>query len=159
MPATPKPPGQRRRRNAGQGQWQELPASGRKGELPDPRTDRVLGDIAKTYWETLWTSPMAVTFTDADIQPLTRLAVLVDDRARSESGDHLIEIVESNYGDSREVEVIVGRFAGDAEIRQLEDRYGISPLARRRLQWEIKQGEVVDMPRSQRARKLKAVEG
>jgi hypothetical protein len=102
---------------------------------------------------------MAVTFTDADIQPLTRLAVLVDDRARSESGDDLIEIVESNYGDSSEVQVIVGRFAGDAEIRQLEDRYGISPLARRRLQWEIVKGEVVQLPETGSKRSLRAVEG
>ncbi len=159
MPATPKPPGQRRRRNKGQSDWQQLPAEGRKGEIPEPRTERKLGDIARQYWETLWTSPMAVTFTDADIQPLSRLAVLVDDRARSESGDGLIEIVESNYSD--EVEVVVGRFAGDGEIRQLEDRYGISPLARRRLQWEIKQGEVVDMPTRKpgSGRKLRAVEG
>jgi hypothetical protein len=64
--ATPKPPGQRRRRNAGQGQWQELPAGGRKGEIPEPRTDRVLGPIAKRYWDTLWTSPMAITYIDAE---------------------------------------------------------------------------------------------
>lgn len=161
MGATPKPPGQRRRRNAGQSQWQQLPAEGREGEIPEPRTERKLGSIAALYWETLWASPMAVTFTDADIQALTRLAVLVDDRARSESGDELIEIVESNYGDSSEVEVVIGKFAGDAEIRQLEDRYGISPLARRRLQWEIARGQVVDMPARQPAsarRKLKAVE-
>lgn len=102
---------------------------------------------------------MAVTFTDADIQSLTRLVVLVDDRARAESGDELIEIVESNFGDASEVEVVVGKFAGDAEIRQLEDRYGISPLARRRLQWEIsKDADVVDMP-AQSSRRLRAIEG
>ena len=159
MPATPKPPGARRRRNAGQSQWQQLPASGRKGEIPEPRTDRELGEIAQRYWETLWRSPMAVTFTDADIQPLTRLAVLVDDRARSESADGLVEIVEDHHGG--QVEVIVGRFAGDGEIRQLEDRYGVSPLARRRLQWEIsKDADVVDMPRSASgSRRLRAVEG
>lgn len=102
---------------------------------------------------------MAVTFTDADIQPLTRLAVLVDERDRSESSDGLIEIVDREY--AGEVEIVVGRFAGDAEIRQLEDRYGISPLARRRLQWEIAKGEVVDMPDRKpagRGRKLRAVE-
>jgi len=161
MPATPKPPGQRRRRNKGQSDWQQLPADGRKGEIPEPRTQRELGEIAQQYWDTLWTSPMAVTFTDADIQPLTRLAVLVDDRDRSESTDGLIEIVESNYADAGEIEVVVGRFAGDAEIRQLEDRYGISPLARRRLQWEVKRGEVVDMPqrKSVSGRKLRAVDG
>jgi hypothetical protein len=159
MPATPKPPGARRRRNAGQSQWQELPAEGRKGEIPEPRTQRKLGEVAERYWDTLWTSPMAVTFTDADIQPLTRLAVLVDDRDRSESGEGLIEIIESAYTEG-EVEVVVGRFVGDGEIRQLEDRYGISPLARRRLQWEIKQGDVVEMPTRKAGsdRKLRAVE-
>lgn len=155
MAPTPKPPGARRRRNLGQGQWQELPADGRKGKAPEPRTDRELGVIARRYWETIWSSPMAVTFTDADIQPLTRLAVLVDDRARSESADGLIEIVDA-WHDGSELRVIVGEFKGDGEIRQLEDRYGISPLARRRLQWEIKQGDVVDLPRS-RARDTRAL--
>jgi hypothetical protein len=125
----------------------QLPAEGRKGEIPEPRTDRVLGEVAGRYWRTIWSSPMAVTFTEADIQPLTRLVVLVDDRARAESSDGLIEIVD-RYHDGTELQVVVGEFKGDGEIRQLEDRYGISPLARRRLQWEIKQGEVVDMPRA-----------
>lgn len=157
MAPSPKPPGARRRRNAGQSQWQQLPAEGRSGPIPEPRTDRELGEIASQYWETLWTSPMAVTFTDADIQSLTRLAVLVDDRARSESADGLIEIVESNFGS--EVEVVVGKFAGDAEIRQLEDRYGVSPLARRRLQWEIRQGEAGEPARAKpMARTLRAVD-
>src|SRR6478609_3408532 len=117
MPATPKPPGARRRRNAGQSQWKELPAEGRKGDIPAPRTQRKLGEIAQQYWDTLWTSPMAVTFTDSDIQPLTRLAVLVDDRDRSESSDGLIEIVDREW--DGEVEIVVGRYVGDAEIRQL----------------------------------------
>jgi len=118
----------------------------------------VLGPIAQRYWETLWSSPMAVTFVDADIQALTRLVSLVDDRARAESADGLLEIVEDYNGN--EVQVIVGRFAGDAEIRQLEDRYGVSPAARRRLQWEVSKGEVVDHPTRQtgRERKLRAIE-
>lgn len=157
MAPNPKPPGQRRRRNAGQSQWTPLPAGGRKGRAPNPRTDRKLGRIAQQYWKTLWSSPMATTFVDADIQALTRLAVLVDDRARAESADGLLEIVESEYGG--EVKVIVGQFSGDAEIRQLEDRYGVSPLARRRLQWEIAQGEVKEMPsRGSAGRRLRAVE-
>jgi hypothetical protein len=157
MPAQTKPPGQRRRRNAGQSQWEELPAAGRKGPAPKPRTDRELGPVALRYWKELWKSPMAVAFIDADIQPLTRLAVLVDDRARAESADGLLGIVESCEGG--EVKVIVGQFSGDAEIRQLEDRYGVSPKARRALQWEIKQGEVVKHPTAGRSRrKLRAVD-
>lgn len=110
-----------------------------------------------TYWTTLWESPMAVTYTDADIQALTRLAVLVDDRARAESGDGLVEIIEDYAGG--QIEVVVGKFAGDGEIRQLEDRFGVSPLARRRLQWEVsKDADVQPIRSGKPGRKLRAVE-
>ncbi len=48
-----------------------------------------------------------------------------------------------------------------AEIRQLEDRFGLSPLARRRLQWEIERETSSDRPRSagkEDARWLRAVQ-
>jgi hypothetical protein len=35
-----------------------------------------------------------------------------------------------------------------AEMRQLEDRLGLSPLSRRRLQWEIEQAEGADGARA-----------
>src|SRR4051812_11173699 len=114
MGATPKPPGQRRRRNAGQSQWRQLPAAGRAGDAPGPKTNIGLGELAMAFWDTIWRSPMAVAYTDADVFPLTRLAVLVDTRDRYERAQ-------------------IDSFDGDAEMRQLEDRYGISPLARRRL--------------------------
>lgn len=66
------------------------------------------------YWTAIWSSPMAVVYTDVDVFPLTRLILLVHEREMGESG-----------------------WTGDGEIRQLEDRFGISPLARRRLAWEI----------------------
>ena len=95
--------------------------------------------MARAYWETIWRSPMAVAFIDSDVFPLSRLCTLVDRRERVEAGDPEVFRLGQNEG---EVEVLRG-FDGDAEIRQLEDRYGLSPIARRRLQWEIGQAEAV----------------
>jgi hypothetical protein len=66
-------------------------------------------------------------FVKADTWALTRLCSLVDERDRFQRGE-------------RE------RFDGDAEIRQLEDRFGLSPLARRRLAWEIDDPETAVQP-------------
>lgn len=76
---------------------------------------------------------MATTFTRTDEFALTRLCSLVDRRERVETGDHEIFAAAAVDG---EVTVVRG-FDGDAELRQLEDRYGLSPASRRRLQWEI----------------------
>jgi hypothetical protein len=78
------------------------------------------GEHARAYWAALWSSPMAAVYAKADTFALTRLCSLVDERDRFQRGD-------------------LERFDGDAEIRQLEDRFGLSPLARRRLQWEIEE--------------------
>jgi hypothetical protein len=74
------------------------------------------GPEAQAWWETVWASPMAAVYLEADVPALTRLASLVDQAAAGDVG----------------VKVL-------AEIRQLEDRFGLSPLARRRLQWEMEQ--------------------
>lgn len=114
MPPTPKPTAQRRRRNAIAG-VAKLDKVGRKGPAPKPKTTVELCPVAMDYWKTLWASPMALVYTDADVFPLSRMAVLVHERETERST------------------------AGDSELRQLEDRFGVSPLARRRLNWEIDQ--------------------
>ena len=70
------------------------------------------------WWETVWASPMASQFLSCDVPTLERLADLIDRTHRGESGSRLL-----------------------AEIRALEDRFGLSPLARRRLQWEMPSAE------------------
>lgn len=135
MPAStpPKPPGQRRRRNAGQAQWRELPAEGRKGKAPElPEAEWL--DSTREWWVGIWASPMATVWVDADLDPLIRLARLRDEFSR---GDLPI--------------------SGLSALQALEDRFGLSPKSRRALQWEIKRGEVVEMP-AQRGRKLRAVD-
>ena len=124
----PKPSGQRRRRNA-TSTTVSLPKAGRVGRPPKPHTDIEWGEHAKAYWTALWTSPMAAAYVKTDTFALTRLCSLVDERDRFQRAE-----LES--------------FDGDAEIRQLEDRFGLSPLARRRLQWEIEDAEPAVRPPS-----------
>ncbi len=63
---------------------------------------------------------MAAVWLDADVPALERLARLVDLLGSEGPSGPLL-----------------------AEIRHLEDRFGLSPLARRRLQWEVEQAEGV----------------
>jgi hypothetical protein len=128
----PKNRAQRRRRNA-ESPGQMLPSGGKRGRPPKPHTSVQWGEHARAYWTAIWTSPMAVTFTKTDEFALTRLCSLVDRRERVETGDH--EVFEATAVDG--MVTVVRGFDGDAEIRQLEDRYGLSAMSRRRLQWEI----------------------
>lgn len=118
MGATPKPPGQRRRTNLGQAQWHQLPGRGREGEPPqlpaNPLGRRQWKLETEDWWRRIWASPMAVMWEESEVPTLVRLARLMDLSIRGEASA-----------------------AELAAITALEDRYGLSPLARRRLQWEI----------------------
>lgn len=133
MPAQPKPPGQRRRRNAGQSQWKQLPADGRKGDAPR-LPDYEWHEETLAWWGTIWVSPMATVWEPADVEPLVRLARLKDADNRGE-----------------------GSVAALAQITALEDRFGLSPKARRALQWEIAAGDTTAAKAPTRKRHLRAV--
>lgn len=64
------------------------------------------------FWTEVWASPMAAEFIEADVPGLTLLAQLVD---------------KFNYGD----------MGLAAEIRLQRQCFGLTPLDRRRLQWEV----------------------
>lgn len=83
--------------------------------------------VGRAYWRTIWKSPMALTFIDADITALVRLTVLIE----------LTTALEMNA-------------AILSEVRQLEDRFGLSPLARRRLQFDIDRTKNQLKPESER---------
>ena len=117
MAPIPKPPGARRRRNLIQKSWAVLPSEGRRGQIPElPGGDWLDSTIA--WWNVIWRSPMATIWEDADIDALVRLARLRDDFRRG-------ELPVSALG----------------AMQQLEDRFGLSPKARRQLQWEISRSE------------------
>lgn len=142
MAPLPKPPGQRVRRNAGQGQWSKLPGGARREDRPELG----LGDVVPAtaaWWDEVWSSPMAAMYLDADVPGLRRLAALLDLTYRGDARADLM-----------------------SEIRQLEDRFGLSPKARRSLQWEISaaggEEEAPAAPQAARrdhSRFLRAVDG
>ena len=80
---------------------------------------------------------MAVVWLEADVPGLVRLAELVD-LGHREGATPLTAM---------------------SEIRALEDRYGLSPLARRRLQWEVDQAAgSAKAPKGDDSRWLRAVD-
>ncbi|MEO5576782.1 MAG: hypothetical protein ABIR67_01565 [Gaiellaceae bacterium] len=98
---------------------EQLPASAAKTPPILPDSDALL-ERTREWWRTVWSSPMAAVFLEADVAALARLATLVDRVYRGESSARLL-----------------------GEIRALEDRFGLSPLARRRLQWEVDRAAAV----------------
>lgn len=78
----------------------------------DPAED-VWRELTVAWWDTIWASPMADEWVDADVPGLVALAFLVDEFWRT---------------GNREIA---------AEIRMQQREYGLSPLSRRSLQWEV----------------------
>lgn len=128
MGKTPAPNKENRTRD-GIG-WTILPASGREGAAPplslagiklamDPKADKRAKDRARELWRKWWSSPMALMWAVDDAHVLQRLLVLT---AKAWGGASSAEM---------------------SEIRQLEDRFGLNPKARRSLYWKI---EGVDTP-------------
>ncbi len=136
MAPLPKPPGQRVERGAKSGGWKTLPAAKPFKVPPLPKRKPAWLASTKGWWKTLWASPMATTYLEADLPALNRLAEMVDDRARGELGA---------------TETIA--------MTALEDRFGLSPKARRALAWEISQAEKAEPERRANAPKLRVIDG
>lgn len=135
MAPLPKPRGQRVKRGP-QAQWRDLPADGRKGKAPALPSSREWSQETRSWWRTIWASPMAVAWLDADVDPLVRLAALKDDWARGKAPAVALPAMQ-----------------------QLEDRFGLSPKARRALQWEVSKVEAEPALAVVEARPLRVVRG
>ncbi len=88
-----------------------------------PRGLRKWHRLTRAWWTTVWQSPMAGEYLDTDHEGLVRLAVLVD----------------QFYATLNPVLM--------AEIRLQEARFGLSPVDRSRLQWEVQKGEEAERRR------------
>lgn len=100
-------------------------AESAKNAVPDlpPRSDEGWHPMVLEWWQSVWRSPMASEFLDADMRGgLFLLADLHQLRWTAKSATALIEAAK--------------------EIRLQEVRFGLSPIDRRRLQWEVEKGEV-----------------
>lgn len=99
----------------------EAPDKPKVPALPD--AGRVWHALTRAWWGRVWTSAMAGQYLPSDVDGLGRLAILVD-AFYEKPGPMLL-----------------------AEIRLQEQRFGLSPLDRSRLQWEIARGEEAEKKR------------
>lgn len=81
--------------------------------IPDLPCDRAWHPQAIAFWADVWRSPMAAEFDHSDTHGLLLLVVLVNEFWHKP------------------------HWTAAAEIRLQGQRFGLSPLDRRRLQWEI----------------------
>lgn len=96
--------------------------------IPDLPDDREWHPQTEAWWADVWRSPMAPEFDQSDVHGLLILAVLVDGFW------------------------VRPHWTAAAEIRLQGQRFGLSPLDRRRLQWEIERvDEAQDKGRQRRA--------
>jgi hypothetical protein len=90
---------------------------------PDGRTWHSLTLVA---WEHAWSSPMASQWLETDVDALGRLALLWDEFYMAPDTKTM------------------------AEIRLQEQRFGLSPLDRSRLQWEVSRAEEAEHKQARR---------
>ena len=109
----PSPQKHVRRRNA-RPDWRSLPPHGFAGPVPAWPMGEPSDDLAE-LWSQLWRTPQAEAWAELGwSRVVARYAVMVVASERGEANAALL-----------------------AEIRQMEDRLGLSPMAMRRLQWEV----------------------
>lgn len=108
------PPNPNARRRNKRPEWRTLPAAGRDGNPPAfPLPGR--GKALLELWASLWSSPQAVAWEQLGwTRIVARYAKLLLAAERKDAPIALL-----------------------AEVRQLEDRLGLTPMSMRRLQWEI----------------------
>lgn len=116
MPPMPKHPSTRQRRNK-TSTVRTLSLAEAITKAPELPAGRDWHAQTSAWWGDVWASPMAPEYDDSDRHGLFLLAVLVDDFWRQPSQ------------------------ALAAEIRLQRQCFGLSPIDRRRLQWEIQRGE------------------
>lgn len=122
MPPVPKHPSARARTNKVAGA-RTLHAVV-DAEVPDLPAGREWRPETADWWRDVWSSPMAPEYDGSDVHGLIHLALLVDDFWCATSAKE--------------------RAALSSEIRLQRQCFGLTPIDRRRLQWEIDRGEEAD---------------
>jgi P27 family predicted phage terminase small subunit len=131
----PKPAYQRQRRNKDERPLVVVPPGERSpGRPPSPLPPRRRWLRAtERAWEAFWGSDVASLVTEADMPAIERLHDLRDERERALRGYRKERLVKGSMGQRVINPLAKAMMALDAEIRALEDRFGLTPQARLRL--------------------------
>lgn len=147
MGPAPKHPSARARRNKVAGartlQLVDAPA------VPPMPDVREWSDRARGWWVRVWSSPMAAEFDDADVPGLVRACELEDEVEMVGAASKMLAAIdpldldaEARIDLARQMTQLTRlRIALSAELRLVQQGYGLTPIDRRRLQWEIERGE------------------
>lgn len=119
----PKPAALRQRTNRKAGATSlDGSATAKVPDLPNP-DKRDWHRLTRDWWRDVWRSPMAGEYLPSDVSGLSRLALLID-----------------QFYTTLDPRLM-------PEIRLQEARFGLSPVDRSRLQWEVAKGEEADRRR------------
>jgi hypothetical protein len=140
----PLPSQNRRRRNAPTVPTTTLPAKGRTGRVPAVPAWTHLRKTGTAWWRWAWHTPQAAGWAPGMESLVARRASLEDDLAAAGDVESL-ELDELLGAKSAEVKEAIGRLAALAtgrlvifrEMRELDDRLGLSPKGMATLRWTI----------------------
>ena len=141
----PLPNAQRRRTNAPVIPTTTLPPGGRPGKTPPVPEWVELDTAGMAWWSWVWRTPQAAAWAAGMEAVVARRASLEDDAAALArvDGSDLDELLEAEK--LADVKRLIGRLAALAggrttllrEMRELDDRLGLSPKAMAALRWSI----------------------
>ena len=147
----PLPTGSAVRRNQPTIPTTSLPVSGRPGPAPDPPSDYELGAKGRAWWDWAWTTPQAAAWDDGALYLTARRAQLEDDVHAIEHVDvDLAFLVGEEPGPAADnLRFLIERLKGLAggklsvarEMRQIDDRLGLTPKGLAQLRWKIVEDE------------------
>lgn len=120
-----KPDDQKRRRNAPTIPTTNLPASGRAGRIPVPPKHLVLGNSGNAWWKWAWHTPQAAAWGSGHEIMIARRAQLED---LWTDGVHTHSTTMS-----------IAR-----EMREMDDRLGLTPKGMAAMRWRIVDDTVPD---------------
>lgn len=145
----PLPVENHRHRNAPTIPTTSLPAEGRSGPVPKPPSFVHLGKAGRAWWRWAWSTPQAAAWALGHEGIVGRRAALEDDLAALEEvrgldfkglfGEKAPEVRQAVQ---RVAALATGRLQLMKEMRELDDRLGLSPKAMAQLRWTIKGSDV-----------------
>jgi len=146
----PKPESTRQRRNKASTRTTLSAVDASTMTVPALPKHRKWHKRTEEHWEAVWQSPMAPEFDmQADLRAMTMLAEMWDD----------FYLLDDDTELSVEKKVRL-RILMMGQIMKNEQRFGLTPLDRRRLQWEVLKGDEADeKTRERRNRKAVAQAG
>ena len=144
----PKAADQRRRRNAPTIPTTKLPASGRAGAPPESPYE--LAEAGAAWWDWAWHTPQAAAWSAGDLYVIARRASFEDYLAALHDieGLDLCDLLEAE--NAKAFRFVVQRIAAMAtnklqitkEMREIDDRLGLTPKGFAALRWEVAPDEL-----------------